>query len=59
MSEQPAIPTPTRHGNWHVIDGVLVDIDTMTLVDGSKYEPAAPAIEPAPAAPKRAKKTEE
>lgn len=21
-------PTPTRHGNWHVIDGQLVDLDS-------------------------------
>lgn len=22
-------PTPTRHGNWHVIDGVLTDLDAI------------------------------
>lgn len=30
--------TPTEHGNWHVINGELVDID--------KNPPATPASEP-------------
>ena len=38
------IPNPTRHGNWQVIDGELIDVDT-----GKPYIEREPQMQAEPA----------
>lgn len=42
--------TPTRHGNWHVVDGRLVDRDAEPIAAEVVAESATPSL-PANAAP--------
>lgn len=62
-------PTPTRHGNWHMVDGQLVDLDATpppaakpvaTTPDTDDAAPAQPpAGEPAEGSTRRRKSTKE
>ena len=49
-------PTPTRHGNWRVIDGKLVDLDEPQQAEPVEQTESADAEAPAPR-PKKGART--
>lgn len=44
------IPTPTRHGDWQMVDGQLVDVSQQPQPEAGSAEPPAPKATP-PAEP--------